>query len=198
MDDLIKDNTLDIEDAEVGVEPVESIVETPSPSAKPAIDPEYQRKVEEKEHKRWETASADERIREAALRAWEKERLADMEGRESRLVPLTELDPNEYQIDPTLPRVKPTEKTASRYEPYTDALDDAETELTAVIAECRYFMREMAFESARMTPLPRDRLSFIESARSLAQVSAEVGKSIAPLRNPALIQPEEKKKRARR
>jgi hypothetical protein len=89
---------------------------------------------------------------------------------------------------------KPKEKTARRYTPLTDA----ETELTAVIAECRYFMREMAFESARLTPDTRDRLSFIECARSLAETSAKVGHSVATVRNPALIEPEERKKRARR
>jgi len=77
-------------------------------------------------------------------------------------------------------------------------LDDAETELTAVIAECRYFMREMAFESARMTPIASDRLRFIESARSLAEVSAKVGHSVATVRNPALGEPDEKKRRAKR
>ena len=138
-------------------------------------------------------------IREASLSAWEKERLADAETREARLVPFDDREPYKYCVDQRVPRVAPPkEKTARRYEPHADVPDDAETELTAVIAECRYFMREMAFESARTTPIASDRLRFIESARTLAETSAAVGKSIAPLRNPALIEPEEKKKRARR
>jgi hypothetical protein len=160
---------------------------------------EIVREAEEKERKRWEAGRRDELIKEASLNAWEKERLADAEGREARLAPFDNRDPYEYRVDQRVPRVAPPkEKTARRYGPHTDALDDAETELTAVIAECRYLMREMAFESARTTPIASDRLRFIESARTLAETSAAVGKSIAPLRNPALIEPEEKKKRARR
>ena len=170
------------------------------PSPKVTSDPaEIVRQAEEKERKRWEVGKRDELIKEASLNAWEKERLADAEGRVARLVPFDHRDPYQYRVDQRVPRVAPPkEKTARRSEPHTDVLDDAETELTAVIAECRYFMREMAFESARTTPIASDRLRFIESARTLAETSAAVGKSIAPLRNPALIEPEEKKKRARR
>ena len=160
---------------------------------------EIAREAEEKERKRWEAGRRDELINEASLSAWEKERLADAETREARLVPFDDREPYKYCVDQRVPRVAPPkEKTARRYEPHADVPDDAETELTAVIAECRYFMREMAFESARTTPIASDRLRFIESARTLAETSAAVGKSIAPLRNPALIEPEEKKKRARR
>ena len=159
---------------------------------------EIARKAREIERKRWEKDAQDEMIREASLRAWEKERLADAEGREARLVPLKKPDPFRGGVRPQLPRMaKPKEKSARRYEPHTDALDDAETELTAVIAECRYFMREMAFESARLTPEANDRLSFIDSARKLAETSAQVGKSIASVRHPLLAEPEEKN-RARR
>lgn len=154
------------------------------------VDAEMIRRAEEK---------ARALSEEAALRAWEKQRLADAESREARLMPFDDRNPYEYRVDKRVPRVAPPKaKTASRYEPYTEALDEAETELTAVIAECRYFMREMVFESARTTPIASDRISFIESARSLAEVSAKVGHSIGVVRNPLLAEPDEKKKRARR
>jgi hypothetical protein len=188
---LIEDEDVNFQEGEA----TDPVVESP----KAAIDSDLLCKAEEKERKRWQIEAADEHIREAALRAWEKERLADAETREARLVPLVERDLFAGAEKPAVPRLaKPKEKTARRYTPLTDALDDAETELTAVIAECRYFMREMAFESARLTPDTRDRLSFIECARSLAETSAKVGHSVATVRNPALIEPEEKKKRARR
>lgn len=165
--------------------------ETPDPA-------EIARATEESERKRWEKGKREEMIRDASLRAWEKERLADAEGREARLVPFDDREPYKYCVDQRVPRVAPPkEKTARRYEPHADVMDDAETELTAVIAECRYFMREMAFESARTTPIASDRLRFIESARTLAETSAAVGKSIASVRNPLAAEPEDKK-RARR
>jgi hypothetical protein len=162
---------------------------------KDARDPaEIVREAEEKERKRWKDGNRDELIKEASLRAWEKERLADAEGREARLVPFDDREPYKYCVDQRVPRVAPPKaKAARRYEPHADVMDDAETELTAVIAECRYFMREMAFESARTTPIASDRLKFIESARTLAETSAAVGKSIASVRHP-LAEPEEKKR----
>ncbi|MEI9930788.1 MAG: hypothetical protein WDM89_09605 [Rhizomicrobium sp.] len=163
------------------------------------IHPAMLERAETKERKRWEEEACDARLREASLRAWEKERLGDAETRESRLAPFDTRDPYEYSVDTRVPRVAaPKEKVARRYEPQPDVLDDAETELTAVIAECRYFMREMAFESARTTPIANDRIRFIESARTLAETSAALGKSIAIVRNPSLAEPEDKKKRARR
>lgn len=198
MEDMIENEEPDFDEPEDEGEAADPIAEI-LPPAGPEIDPALTRKAEEKERKRWQIEAADEQVREASLRAWEKERLADAEDREARLAPFDNRDPFEYRVDKRVPRVaQPKEKIARRYEPCTDALDDAETELTAVIAECRYFMREMVFESARTTPIVDDRIRFIETARSLADVSARVGHSIAPLRNPALIPPEEKKKRARR
>lgn len=200
------DIDLDDDEAPDFDEPAETAAETaarmaaagkPLPKATP--DPaEVARAAEESERKRWEKAARDEMIREASLRAWEKERLADAEGREARLVPFDDREPYKYCVDQRVPRVAPPKaKTARRYEPHADVMDDAETELTAVIAECRYFMREMAFESARTTPIASDRLRFIESARTLAETSAAVGKSIASVRNPLAAEPEDKK-RARR
>ncbi|HTT96870.1 MAG TPA: hypothetical protein VMF58_02385 [Rhizomicrobium sp.] len=200
MEDLIEDEDLDIEDADEEGETPDPAAEKPPPAAEPDFASELTRNAEEKERARWIMAGADEQVREASLRAWEKERLADAEGREARLAPFDNRDPYDYRIDKRVPRVAPPkEKTAARYTPCTDALDDAETELTAVIAECRYFMREMVFESARTTPIVDDRIRFIESARSLAEVSAKVGASIGTVRNPLLAEPDEKKKkRARR
>ena len=81
-----------------------------------------------------------------------------------------------------LPQVPQTDGPA-RYRKPASPPDDAETELAAVIAECRYFMRGVAFESARMTPSVADRLNFIASACRLAEASAKVGKSAAGLRS---------------
>ncbi len=58
---------------------------------------------------------------------------------------------------------------------------EIETELAAMIAECRHFMRGVAFESARMTPSVGDRLNFITHACRLAEASAKIGKSAAGL-----------------
>ena len=101
-----------------------------SPAAKDARDPaEIMRKAEEAEHKRWEKEAQDEIIREASLRAWEKERFADAEAREARLVPLVEPDPFRGGVKPQVPRMaKPKEKSARRYERCADAPDDAETQ----------------------------------------------------------------------
>jgi len=196
MDDQSEDEDLDFEEAEAS----DSIEETPAQSSRPALASDLVRDAEEKERQRWLADTSSEQVREALLRAWEKERLADAETREGRLAPFDNRDPYEYRVDKRVPRIAvPVEKSARRYEPCTDALDDAETELTAVIAECRYFMREMVFESARTTPIVDDRIRFLESARSLAEVSAKVGYSVASVRNPLLAEPEDKKKkRARR
>jgi hypothetical protein len=59
---------------------------------------------------------------------------------------------------------------------------DAETELTGMIAECRFLMREVAFHSARLTPDPAERLHFLSSACGLAQAGAVVGDTLARLR----------------
>lgn len=80
-----------------------------------------------------------------------------------------------------LPQVPPTDGPA-RYRKPASPPDDAETELAAMIAECRHFMRGVAFESARMTPSVADRLLFIEHACRLAEASAKVGESVAGLR----------------
>jgi hypothetical protein len=80
-----------------------------------------------------------------------------------------------------LPQV-PQANGPARYRKPESPPDDTETELAAMIAECRHFMRGVAFESARMTPSVTDRLHFIEHACRLAEASAKVGKSVAGLR----------------
>lgn len=59
---------------------------------------------------------------------------------------------------------------------------DTETELAALIGECRYFMREIAFHSARLVPSAEDRIKFIDAACHLARTGADVGKAAAKLR----------------
>jgi len=80
-----------------------------------------------------------------------------------------------------LPQVPQTDGPAGYRKPASPP-DDTETELAAMIAECRHFMRGVAFESARMTPSVADRLNLIASACRLAEASAKVGKSVAGLR----------------
>ena len=82
----------------------------------------------------------------------------------------------------SLPQVPQTDGPA-RYRKPASPPDDTETELAAMIAECRHFMHGVAFESARMTPSVADRLQFIGSACRLAEASAKVGKSVAGLRS---------------
>lgn len=59
---------------------------------------------------------------------------------------------------------------------------DTETELNGLIAECRYLMREIAFNSARLTYDPDDRVRFLASAQSMALAAAKVGRTVAQLR----------------
>jgi hypothetical protein len=59
---------------------------------------------------------------------------------------------------------------------------DTETELNGLIAECRYLMREIAFNSARLTYDPDDRIRFLSSAESLALTAAKIGRSVAQIR----------------
>ena len=59
---------------------------------------------------------------------------------------------------------------------------DTETELNGLIAECRYLMREIAFNSARLTYDPDDRIRFLSAAQSMALTAAKVGKTVAQLR----------------
>jgi hypothetical protein len=54
--------------------------------------------------------------------------------------------------------------------------------LNGLIQDCRFLIHELVYHSARLTPDPANRLSFIASARSLAVTAGAVGKTIARLR----------------
>jgi hypothetical protein len=68
--------------------------------------------------------------------------------------------------------------------PPTTTLDasDTETELNSLIAECRFLMREIAFNSARLTYDAGDRIRFLSSAESMALTAAKIGDTIGRLR----------------
>jgi hypothetical protein len=123
-------------------------------------------------------------------RHWEENYIADVEKRGglAALIPDPPPPARRYGLSPPpdreprpLPRVPQTDGPA-RYRKPASPPDDTETELAAMIAECRHFMRGVAFESARMTPSVADRLQFISGACRLAEASAKVGKSVAGLR----------------
>lgn len=122
-------------------------------------------------------------------RHWEENYVADVEKRGglAALIPDPPpargslLGPPPDREHRPLPQVPQTDGPA-RYRKPASPPDDTETELAAMIAECRHFMRGVAFESARMTPSVADRLRFIEHACRLAEASAKVGKSVAGLR----------------
>ena len=62
------------------------------------------------------------------------------------------------------------------------AAADTETLLNGLIEECRYLLREVAFNSARLTPDADDRIRFLSSAESLVLTSAKVADTIGRLR----------------
>lgn len=62
------------------------------------------------------------------------------------------------------------------------ASDTTEAELNALIVECRHFMREIVFHSARLAPDAHDRIRFVETACKLADTGARVAETIARLR----------------
>lgn len=74
---------------------------------------------------------------------------------------------------------------------------DTETELNALIAECRYLMRDVACASARLTYDPDDRIRFLGSAQSMALAAAEVGKMVAKLRGASAKTPQFEERRQR-
>lgn len=133
-----------------------------------------------------ETASreADEKPEkpdaETELREWEQERLAQAD--ELGMVPLERGFPSEGFW--RLPRMRePGQSAPQRYDGPPAQPDDAETELTALIGETRYFMREIVFHSARLACDPTDRIRFIDAGCSLVKAGSEVGKTVALLRS---------------
>lgn len=63
--------------------------------------------------------------------------------------------------------------------------DETEALLNGVIADCRLFLREIVFHSARLAALESDRTSFIDAASRMAKTAGGVGKQIAKLRRAA-------------
>ena len=59
---------------------------------------------------------------------------------------------------------------------------DTETLLNGLIEECRYLLREVAFNSARLTPNVDDRVRFLSSAESLAMTGAKIADTVVRLR----------------
>ncbi len=82
----------------------------------------------------------------------------------------------------------PESKTAMT-ETGTEAL------LNGLIEDCRFLIREVVYHSARLTPDPRDRLSFLTAAKTLAITGAKVGQTIAQLRGDKPAQIEESRHR---
>jgi hypothetical protein len=59
---------------------------------------------------------------------------------------------------------------------------DTETQLNGLIEECRFLLREVAFNSARLTPNVDDRIRFLSSAESLAITGAKIADTVVRLR----------------
>jgi hypothetical protein len=140
--------------------------------------------------KQWAKEEQREAREDELRRHWDENYIADVEKRGglAALTPDPPLargnwgEPPPERKHKPLPQVPQTGGPA-RYRKPESPPDDTETELAAIIAECRHFMRGVAFESARMTPSVADRLNFIEHACRLAEASAKVGKSAAGLRS---------------
>jgi len=65
---------------------------------------------------------------------------------------------------------------------------DTETLLNGLIEECRYLLREVAFNSARLTPNVDDRVRFLSSAESLAMTGAKIADTVVRLRGGSNVQ----------
>lgn len=81
----------------------------------------------------------------------------------------------------------PAEKRDGFALPAAPALPPDETEalLNGVIADCRLFLREIVFHSARLAAMETDRSSFIDAACRVAKTAGGVGKQVAKLRRAA-------------
>lgn len=77
------------------------------------------------------------------------------------------------------------------------AASDTETELNGLIAECRYLMREIAFNSARLTYDADDRIRFLSSAQGLALTAAKIGRTVAQIRAAGVAPPPVEERRQR-
>ncbi len=119
---------------------------------------------------------------ESRLARWEQITREETEAH-GGLMPLVEDGPPPSggwtQIPLKEPLGPPAPRSMSR--PHR-APDEAEAELTGVIADCRALMREVAMQSARLTCGPEERLRFIDSACRAALAAASVGKTVSKLR----------------
>jgi hypothetical protein len=110
---------------------------------------------------RWAAGEKEDARREELRCHWEENRRADIAGN-GGLAVLTDDPPPDGEPHYELPRVPaPRDTRGGAVHGELLPLDEAEMQLTAIIAECRQFMRTIAFESARMTPNPQNRLGFI-------------------------------------
>jgi hypothetical protein len=81
--------------------------------------------------------------------------------------------------------------------PPPPAASDTETELNGLIAECRYLMREIAFNSARLTYDADDRIRFLASAQGLALTASKIGRTVAQIRAAGATPPPMEERRQR-
>ena len=123
-------------------------------------------------------ALSEEPDEESKIRAWEEQmrQYADKNG--GLVPPKPSPKPYKTQRQPRL--ANPAAESAA---PARDGpLPDTETLQNALIEECRFLMREVAFHSMRLTPDADDRLRFMSAAESLAVTGAKVGETVAKLR----------------
>jgi hypothetical protein len=59
---------------------------------------------------------------------------------------------------------------------------DTEEALAALMSECHYYMREVAFRCTIQTSDAHDRINFMDSARAFARTGADLAKEVARLR----------------
>jgi hypothetical protein len=125
--------------------------------------------------------------REAAFRRLDQAAWAD--AREAGgLMPFASKLPPFGDPQPRLPN--PAEHRAGFALPDGPALggspaglaDETEALLNGVIADCRLFLREIAFHSARLAAMESDRTAFIDAACRVANAAARVGDSVARTR----------------
>lgn len=88
-------------------------------------------------------------------------------------------DPAEGRADFALPEAPALSESPAPPPDETEAL------LNGVIADCRLFLREIVFHSARLAALESDRSTFIQDACRMAKTAGGVGKEIARLRRAA-------------
>lgn len=107
---------------------------------------------------------------EESLQAWEKSIATDAAANAGVVPPKAT-----FRFDKTIVRL-------NGELPPVPAASDTETELNGLIAECRFLMREIAFNSARLTYDADDRIRFLSAAESMALTAAKIGDTVGRLR----------------